>query len=685
MRLDKLRALSTAQRRRIVTWVDFAMVMLALAAAAVLHPLPALSHLGPLALGGALLGVAAPTFGILFLLGLPAFRVQDLGGEVLLRVAFVALYVALVTLGVSMLFGLGLPLQSIAIFAGAVFACMTGARMVLFVLAQTVHARARDVRRVLIYGAGNTGRLLAKSLRMHESYLPVGFVDDNAALHGLTVAGYAVHPPAGIERLARETQAERVLIAIPSLSPPRRAKLVARLEAMGLSVEVMPSFAQLLGDQAYAGRPGGRQAPADPVRLLGRAEEGMPLGADAAPYEGRSVLVSGAGGTIGAELCRKLLECRPERIVMFELSEHALYNAHRLLQPLAEAAGVAVVPVLGSVTDRRHVAAVLARHHVKVVLHAAAYKHVHLVQENALAGLANNVLGTRVLAREAQRAGAERFILVSSDKAVRPMGVMGGTKRLAEMVVQDLASRVPRGGGPIFSMVRFGNVLGSSGSVIPLWEEQIAAGGPVTVTDARVTRYFMTVQEAVRLVLRAGSMARGGEVFVLDMGTPMRMLDVARTMIERAGYVPHVVTPGRPEVEDEAREAPAMQIRLTGLREGEKLTEELLIGGDPRPTAHPKIFRVQEGCPSALEIEAMLRALRAALTRADEAGALELMRASIEGFGVPLAGGAPTRELADLCADAERAERAALADAPWPPRAARPPARGIGEAGLSTG
>ena len=278
-------------------------------------------------------------------------------------------------------------------------------------------------------------------------------------------------------------------------------------------------------------------------------------------------MITGAGGSIGSELCRQVLDCRPARLVVFELSELALYNIHSELTGLTDGeCSVEIVPVLGSVTDARLVRKVLADNDVQVILHAAAYKHVPMVELNPLAGLANNVLGTHTLAEEAVRAGIERFILVSSDKAVRPTNVMGASKRLAELVIQDQASRVPFGEGPRFSIVRFGNVLGSSGSVVPLFQEQVRRGGPVTVTHENVARFFMTVQEAVNLVLRAGSMTEGGEIYVLEMGKPVPIVNLARQVIESAGYT----------VRDAKFPDGDIEIEFTGLRPGEKMIDCLL-------------------------------------------------------------------------------------------------------------
>ncbi|PJJ79003.1 polysaccharide biosynthesis protein, partial [Brevirhabdus pacifica] len=330
-----------------------------------------------------------------------------------------------------------------------------------------------------------------------------------------------------------------------------------------------------------------------------------------------------AGGSIGSELCRQLLNCRPARIVLFERSEYALYEIDRELRPLAEAAGIAVTTRLGSVTNRARVQNVLAGEAVEIVLHAAAYKHVPLVEENELEGARNNVLGTQTVAEAAMAAGVERFILVSTDKAVRPTNVMGATKRLAEMVIQDLQTRSPR---TRFAMVRFGNVMGSSGSVLPLFQRQIEQGGPVTVTHPEVTRFFMTIPEASRLVLLAGAYSRGGEVFVLDMGEAVKIIDVARRMISLSGRRPR--EQGSPDGD--------IEIRITGLRPGEKLYEELLIDNDSlRATPHDKILCAEEGQLSQIEVAAMLREIQEALGKGDAKALRRIIAARVEGYHSP--------------------------------------------------
>ena len=386
-----------------------------------------------------------------------------------------------------------------------------------------------------------------------------------------------------------------------------------RLRQMGCEVHSLPSFAELIERKELRKR----TTPVSLDDLLGRnkLESELPEVADS--YHARCILITGAGGSIGSELCRQLVACRPAKLVLLDHSELALYTIEKELQDLDLTQNITIAPVLGSVTDPVLCANVLAKHKVEVVLHAAAYKHVPMVEKNQIAGLRNNVLGTKIIADAAYKARVARFILVSSDKAVRPTNVMGASKRLAELIVQDLATRAE---ATRFSMVRFGNVLGSSGSVIPLFEEQIARGGPVTLTHNDVARYFMTISEAARLVLLAGSYSRGGDLFVLDMGELVPIRKLARQMIEGAGY--SVMDKHNPEGD--------IEVVVTGLRPGEKLIEELLISPDMLTTPHPKIMRAQETYLSELEMANALRDLRAAIDADDERAAQAVINRWVE-------------------------------------------------------
>ncbi len=359
--------------------------------------------------------------------------------------------------------------------------------------------------------------------------------------------------------------------------------------------------------------------PVSPEDLLGRNSVNLDLPDIAAAFAERSVLISGAGGSIGSELCRQVVSCGPRRIVLFELCEFALYSIDREIRPFAEQAGIEVASVLGSICDRARVKSVMLAHGVEIVLHAAAYKHVPLVEGNEIEGVKNNVFGTKVLAEVARDLRIDRFIMISTDKAVRPTNVMGATKRLAEMVVQQMQTRTRT---TKFAIVRFGNVLGSSGSVIPLFSRQIAAGGPVTVTHPDVTRYFMTIPEAAGLVLLAGAYAQGGDLFVLDMGKPVKIMDLARRMIELSGLT--VSDAGNPDGD--------IEISVIGLRPGEKLFEELLIDGVVLPTPHAKILRIEETCRSKIELARILGHMRSAIKVNSPDAIRRQMAHSVEGF-----------------------------------------------------
>lgn len=491
-------------------------------------------------------------------------------------------------------------------------------RAILLQIVLAIYRNGTNRCRVLIYGAGTTGMQLVSALRSHESIDPVAFVDDNQALQGLNVLCLPVYSPVRIAEIAAEKKIDRVLLAIPSQSHTKQMQIARRLQRMGLEVQSLPSFSQLIGEEALLEK----LTPVNPRKFLGRDEVSTGQGEGAEAYAGRVVLISGAGGSIGSELSRQVLECLPTKIVLYELSELALYNIHQEMLQLAEGNDIEIVPLLGSVTDARQVRRVLQVHGIQVVLHAAAYKHVPLVEFNPLAGLANNVLGTQTLLTEAADAGVERFVLISSDKAVRPTNVMGASKRLAELVVQDAAGRLATKKGLIFSIVRFGNVLGSSGSVVPLFQEQLRRGGPLTVTHRDVARYFMTVQEAVHLVLRAGSMAQGGEVFVLDMGKPVKIEQLARQVIESEGLT----------VRDINNPDGDIEIEFTGLRPGEKMTEELTLNGALVGTGHKKIFFTVEDSLSEIEVASALRSLRHALASSDEDEARALARRWVEGY-----------------------------------------------------
>ncbi|MEW2915242.1 nucleoside-diphosphate sugar epimerase/dehydratase [Leisingera sp. JC11] len=612
-------ALSRKQKSYVFLAVDLGLLPLALLFTLEVQPLPdpALATLGQLL--PVLPYVMAAAAALILWLGLPYVQLNAYERHAAAQSALLAGGTALVLAALTAAFGPPLGSGTHVVFAICYFLSMVATRAAMLQLVLMIYRRAKPRCRVLIYGAGTTGTQLAQALKAHDGIDPVAFADDNSSLQGLTLVGLPVYAPARIAEIVQVRQIRRVLLAMPSQSQPRQAQITQRLQKLGLEVQALPSFAQLIGEEALVDK----LTPVAPQAFLGRAARDVPLQEAAGSYQGKAVLVSGAGGSIGSELCRQVLACRPSKLVLFELSELALYTVHQELGPLAADAGIELVPVLGSVTDPRQVRMVLNAHEVQVVLHAAAYKHVPLVEANPLPGLANNVFGTQTLARASARAGVERFILISSDKAVNPANVMGASKRMAELVVQDLATRF--GNGTVFTMVRFGNVLGSSGSVVPLFQEQISRGGPVTVTDPNVKRFFMTISEAVQLVLQAGDMAKGGEVFVLDMGEPVPILQLARQVIESAGHT----------VRDAEHPEGDIAIEIIGLRPGEKMEEELTLSEELIHTRHQKIFCARETVLSEIEVAGFLRSLRQAVAAGDEAAALQVVRHWVEGYCQP--------------------------------------------------
>lgn len=485
--------------------------------------------------------------------------------------------------------------------------------------------------RVAIYGAGAAGNQLIAALRMGRAMRPVALIDDDGNITNRVIAGLKVYKPSQINEMIEETGASEVLLAIPSASRARRREILAALELHPLHVRSVPGFMDLASGRVK-------------VEDIQEVDVADLLGRDAvAPHDqllahcirGAVVLVTGAGGSIGAELSRQIATLEPATLILLDHSEYNLYCIHRELEQLEAGPSLPIrlVPVLGSIRNPERLLEVMRTWKVDTVYHAAAYKHVPMVEHNIVEGVHNNVLGTLHCAQASIQAGVKHFVLISTDKAVRPTNVMGSTKRLAEMALQALSreaapalfgdcSGVCHVNRTRFTMVRFGNVLGSSGSVIPLFREQIRRGGPVTVTHPNITRYFMTIPEAAQLVLQAGSMGQGGDVFVLDMGQPVRIAELAEKMIHLSGF----------SVRDAANPGGEIAIQYTGLRPGEKLYEELLIGDDVTPTEHPMIMRAhEEHLPWASFCE-VLAALEKALRDEDLDQVRQILRTTVIGY-----------------------------------------------------
>jgi len=506
------------------------------------------------------------------------------------------------------------PLTAFGIYWALALPWVGGSRFIARYLFLRRSGAKGTAARVAIYGAGNAGARVCSALFAGPDFHPVAFIDDKKSLQGSSINGVRVYAPESLHELVRRRRVDRILLALPSTSRRRRREILTALEPLGVHVQSLPNLSDLIAGRAQ-------------INELRDVEVSDLLGRDPVPprpklsgscMRGKCVLVTGAGGSIGSELCRQIIRLDPARLVLFEMSELALYNIQRELEEVAshELLKAEIVPLLGNAHHRHRVREVLATFGVHTIYHAAAYKHVPIVEHNVIEGIHNNVISTWYTAEAALETGVETFVLISTDKAVNPANVMGATKRLAELVLQALQERTTH---TRFCMVRFGNVLASSGSVVPLFQEQIRRGGPVTVTHRDVIRYFMTIPEAAQLVLQAGSMAKGGDVFVLDMGRPVRIDDLARRLISLMGLT----------VRDATNPDGDIEIEYTGLRTAEKLFEELLIGTNVTGTDHPMIMRAIEHHLPWARMQQILNEQLVALASFDCHRALALLTESV--------------------------------------------------------
>jgi FlaA1/EpsC-like NDP-sugar epimerase len=490
--------------------------------------------------------------------------------------------------------------------------------------------------KVLIYGAGTAGRQLAAAMGNSHEMRIVGFLDDDDRLHGHVLNGQPIYSPADLPELVASLGVTNVLLALPTINRKRRNEIIGQMLQAKVSVRTLPSVIELA--QGKVGISDLRELDIDD--LLGREPVTPNHILLARNIAGKVVLVTGAGGSIGGELCRQILKVSPAALLLIEQSEFALYDIHQELQAKLAGTDVKLVPLLASVRDEERMREIMSTWRPDTVYHAAAYKHVPLVEHNPAEGIKNNVLGTLTAAKAAAEQGVSDFVLISTDKAVRPTNIMGASKRLAEMVLQALAVVSP---DTRFTMVRFGNVLGSSGSVVPKFRQQIRDGGPITLTHPDITRYFMTIPEAAQLVIQAGAMGgvanEGGAVFVLDMGQSVKIMDLARRMIELSGLT----------VKDEENPDGDIGIEITGLRPGEKLYEELLIGDNPKPTSHPRIMKAHEDYLAWPDLEQKLNALELALN-VNDVGVVRLMLEQM------VSGYIPSGEIVDWVHLAQEAE-----------------------------
>ena len=529
---------------------------------------------------------------------------------------------AIVAVPTILIFGFnsvaGIPRTISVLFPIILLALVALVRITVRFLLVDLFGPSTTSQRVLIYGAGLAGRQLAFSLELEPSYQLLGYIDNDAGLAGTRIENLPIHHSADLERIVESQRVDIVLLALPEMARSARGAIVKRLQSSDVHVQTLPGLREMVDGtvsikdlrEIEVTDLLSRDTVAPDPRLLTRA------------IRGRIVLVTGAGGSIGGELCRQILHQVPLRLIMFEMTEAALFAIDDELRRLRDDLGLSVelVPELGNLENKAATWRLFERLTPEVVFHAAAYKHVPLVERNTVAGVRNNVLGTLNAAQAARASGVQRFVLVSTDKAVRPTNVMGASKRVCEQVLQALAEQ---DGATIYSMVRFGNVLGSSGSVVPHFERQIARGGPVTVTHREVTRYFMTIPEAAELVIQAGAMACGGEVYLLDMGDAVKIYDLARAMIGLAGLT----------VRDERNPDGDIAIEEIGLRPGEKLYEELLISAEAMPTDHPRIMRAQESHLEWNELERALVGMTRLLDKADAVGVRRMLKTLVPGFG----------------------------------------------------
>lgn len=578
--------------------------------------------------------IAAPLVAVpvLYLTGFYRSIVRYLGAEVAWSLLTGVLVSVAVLAGASyMVPDASVPRSVFLIWGMLAILYLGGSRFLMRRFLVNVLGGALNRQPVAVFGAGHAGAQLVSGLQSSTEFFPALVVDDDPSKQGTLLAGVPVVDRAALEKAAQRKKVAAVLMALPSLNRSRRMEIVRWLETLSIRVQTVPGLADIAMGKARL----------EEVRDV--AIEDL-LGRDSVPprqdllhrcISGKDVLVTGAGGSIGSELCRQILALSPSRLVLVEQNEYSLYAIEKELRQTiaARKLKVEVVPALGSVVNRGLMEQLCRMHRIDTVYHAAAYKHVPMVEANPASGVRNNILGTLEAAQGAEAAGVKHFILVSTDKAVRPTNVMGATKRFAELVLQAMAAR---GSDTVFSMVRFGNVLGSSGSVVPLFRDQIQRGGPVTVTHPDVIRYFMTIPEASQLVIQAGAMAKGGEVFVLDMGEPVRIVDLATTMVHLMGL----------SVKDEENPNGDIALSFTGLRPGEKLYEELIIGDCSVRTEHEMIMQASEDALSWDEVQFALEAFRKALERSDNDAMKALLRSYVVGYAPGSTGSEKTAAMA---------------------------------------
>ena len=522
--------------------------------------------------------------------------------KILITVFIATLLSSIIYYSLGLYLDIGYAVASSSVLYGTVLCILLGGSRLLVRSYFSMRYNTQK-KRVVIYGAGSAGRQLATSLISGDEYYPVAFVDDDKTLNGVVIQGIKVFLSSDLKDVVNSYNIEKVLLALPSISRAQRKYIISKIEKAGVAVQTIPGMADIVSGKMKIDE----FQDVDIEDLLGRDPVPPVQELLDKNIKDKTVMVTGAGGSIGSELCRQIIRLQPSCLVLFEISEYGLYQIEKELLESCKASNlkVTIKPILGSIIDTARIEGVLKHFSVDTLYHAAAYKHVPMVEHNVTEGVTNNIFGTLNTALAAINSRVKSFVLISTDKAVRPTNVMGATKRLAELVLQGLATE---SNSICFSMVRFGNVLGSSGSVVPLFKKQIRAGGPITVTHPDITRYFMTIPEAAQLVIQAGAMGKGGDVFVLDMGEPVKIVELAEKLVLLMGL----------EMKSEENPSGDIEIAYTGLRPGEKLYEELLVGSNVEGTTHSRIMTAKEKFLAWPEISIYLQELKLACADNDQ-------------------------------------------------------------------
>lgn len=566
-----------------------------------------------------LAGTSLVSIAVFAKLGLYRAVIRYAGSKILIVVFLGGVLSVAAMLAMAFYFDLFLPRSVPVMYFLLLVVSLIGSR---FTIKGLLQSQDRSINHpVIIYGAGESGRQLLLSIKQVDKYHPVAFVDDDKSLHKTVIHNTPVHASSELPKLVARYGVESILLAIPSAGQQLRKEIITRLEHLPCKILSMPGLKDLVEGKVSISS----LKKVSVIDLLGREAIEPDTELMQQNITGKVVMVTGAGGSIGSELCRQIIQQSPDTLILFELSEFSLYSIEQELSNTIRESNLAIklIPAMGSVQHLRRLTELMKRFNVQTVYHAAAYKHVPLVEYNTIEGVRNNIFGTQHCAQAAMAANVDTFVLISTDKAVRPTNTMGASKRMAELVLQALAERADH--QTRFCMVRFGNVLGSSGSVIPLFEKQIEQGGPVTLTHPDITRFFMTIPEAAQLVIQAGAMGQGGDVFLLDMGEPIKIIDLAKQMIRLSGL----------EVRDEHNPNGDIAIAISGLRPGEKLYEELLIGENPEGTNHPRIMTSKEVMLPWAELEEMLQTLEQACKNFEPQAVRELLQKAPTAFTPP--------------------------------------------------